>query len=678
MIRRLMLSGVMTVLCSFGMLGQDTIKLLWTQTPLPSREQVKGIEPCGDGLMMATGNDVYHIRDGAVLPVLEGLQHRAVTDVLYRGTVMDVATSTGGVFRSTDHGLRWTPRPLPGREHHVLRIVSTGTHDVALVSSGSMYQRKGLNAAWSMIRTPDSMPPIRDIVANGPRVIAMADSGAIYVLDRMKSWSRCCRLPITSRALIAARSGSAYAVTDTALYRLPSTPAKQPVVVCRLPQDRWQSISIASGTAMMAGKGRRILKVDLGTGAIQEMPVPGSAEDRIGAIYWNGTTVLAGIDRGNGGLYTMRADAPVWQSIALATTKNADISVSRIVEHDGKVVACMTRNGLFVIDSSLRRAEHRHQGIQGTSIATIHRLGTTRIATSRTTGVYRFDSCGADVERITSKLPVGEGYATIAINGLLYVSVGRVGLWKTSDGGRRWTLCRYPDSSAYIDRMDALGSHIVASARERSWVSTDNGASWSRFIVDGDTSILRWTAEQGETAKWRNGETAKWRNGEMAKWRNGEMASSGRAIGSADGRYSQGSICTPRCGRKLEAHHDAILRRDTTSLWECGCARGYDPARNEGSCAAVEGRRHNMASDRHRACNVCVVHHAGRRRPLRRERQRASDVGIATHAVARHISSLTGLSDESDRRASLATTRNRDYDDSADVVSVLPPPIDNG
>jgi photosystem II stability/assembly factor-like uncharacterized protein len=342
------------------------------------------------------------------------------------------------------------------------------------------------------------------VVANGPRILAVADSGTIYVLDRMKSWSKLCTLPITNRALIAARSGSAYAVTDTLMYRLPSTLAKQPVIVCRLPQDRWQSISIASGTAMVAGKGRRILRVELESGATQEMPVPGTSEDRVGAIYWNGTTVLAGIDRGSGGLYTMRADAPVWQSIALSTTKNADVSVGRIVEHNGTVVACMLRSGLYVLDTSLRRAEHRHQGIQGTSIATIHPLGTTHVATSRTTGVYRFDDCGANVERITSQLPVGEGFAAVALKGTLYVSVGRVGLWKSTNAGQRWIRCRYPDSSAYIDRMDALGSHILASARERSWISTDNGTSWSRFIVHGDTSILRWTAEQGERAKRGN------------------------------------------------------------------------------------------------------------------------------------------------------------------------------
>lgn len=573
MLRRLLLSAVMTVLGSSGMPGQDTIKLSWTQTPLPSREQVKGIETCGAALMMATGIDVYRIREGAVLPVLEGLQHRSVTDMLYRGAVMDVATSTGGIFRSIDHGLRWTPKPLPLGEQHVLRIVSNGTHDVALVSNGAMYQRKGLNGAWTTIRIPDSMPPIRDIVANGPRIIAVADSGAIYVLDRVKAWSRSCRLPITNRALIAARSGSAYAITDTLLYRLPSTPTKQPVVVCRLPQDRWQTISIASGTAMMAGKGRRILKVDLRTGALQEMPVPGSNEDRIGAIYWNGTTVLAGVDRGNGGLYTMRADAPVWQSIALATTKNADLSVSRIVEHGGKVIACMTRNGLFVLDTSLRRAEHRHQGIQGTSIATIHPLGTTHVATSRTTGVYRFDDCGANVERITSQLPVGEGYAAVAVKGTLYVSVGRVGLWKTSDGGRRWTLCRYPDSSAYVDRMDALGSNIVASARERSWISTDNGASWSRFIVNGDTSILRWTAEQGERAKRGNGETEKWRNGETEKWRTQDERPDLQMVGTAKASYvrrgAQGKwerIVTRYSEETQHRFGNAVVRGETILL----------------------------------------------------------------------------------------------------------------
>lgn len=539
MIRRLLLSAAMTVLCSFVMLGQDTIKLSWTQTPLPSREQVKGIESCGDGLIMATGADTYRIRDGAVLPVLEGLPHRSVTDVLYRGSVMDVATSTGGVFRSTDHGLRWIATPLPEREQQVLRIITTGPHDVVLVSSGRMYQRRGLNGAWTSVRIPDSISTIRDVVANGPRILAVADSGTIYVLDRMKSWSKLCTLPITNRALIAARSGSAYAVTDTLMYRLPSTLAKQPVIVCRLPQDRWQSISIASGTAMVAGKGRRILRVDLESGATQEMPVPGTSEDRVGAIYWNGTTVLAGIDRGSGGLYTMRADAPVWQSIALSTTKNADVSVGRIIEHNGTVVACMLRSGLYVLDTSLRRAEHRHQGIQGTSIATIHPLGTTHVATSRTTGVYRFEDCGANVERITSQLPVGEGYAAVALKGTLYVSVGRVGLWKTSDGGRRWTPCRYPDSSAYIDRMDALGSHILASARERSWISTDNGTSWSRFIVHGDTSILRWTAEQGERAKGGN-------SPQPRLWEQRERSDL-QMVGTAKGSY---------------------LRRGTVEAWE--------------------------------------------------------------------------------------------------------------
>ena len=568
MIRRLLLSAAMTVLCSFVMLGQDTIKLSWAQTPLPSREQVKGIESCGDGLIMATGADTYRIRDGAVLPVLEGLPHRSVTDVLYRGSVMDVATSTGGVFRSTDHGLRWIATPLPEREQQVLRIITTGPHDVVLVSSGRMYQRKGLNGAWTSVRIPDSISTIRDVVANGPRILAVADSGTIYVLDRIKSWSKLCTLPITNRALIAARSGSAYAVTDTLMYRLPSTLAKQPAIVCRLPQDRWQSISIASGTAMVAGKGRRILRVDLESGATQEMPVPGTSEDRVGAIYWNGTTVLAGIDRGSGGLYTMRADAPVWQSIALSTTKNADVSVGRIIEHNGTVVACMLRSGLYVLDTSLRRAEHRHQGIQGTSIATIHPLGTTHVATSRTTGVYRFEDCGANVERITSQLPVGEGYAAVALKGTLYVSVGRVGLWKTSDGGRRWTPCRYPDSSAYIDRMDALGSHILASARERSWISTDNGTSWSRFIVHGDTSILRWTAEQGERVKGRNGERVKGRNGETEKWRAQDERPDLQMVGTAKASY---------------------VRRGTQGTWERIVTRYSEETQHRFGNAVVRG-----------------------------------------------------------------------------------------
>lgn len=495
MIRRLLLfAAIVTVSLSATMWGQDTIKPRWRLLPLPSREQVKGIEGCDDGLMLATGVDVYRVRDSIVLPVLDGLQHRSVTDVLYDGHLLDVATATGGMFRSTDNGLRWTEQALPGREQSIVRLTLVGSHHVVLTAKGTIYARKGWNGAWSPIVRPDTIPQIRDILTTGPRVIALADSGAVYALDRLRSWNRLVKLPVSTRILIAEASGSVYALTDTVLFRLPDNPGMRPVDVCRLPADKWQSIAIASGMAMIAGKGRRILKIDIASRTWQEMPVPGTAEDRISALFWDGATLLAGIDRGSGGLYTMRTDAPVWQSIALSNSANADVSVSRLVQRNGTVFACMTRNGLFALDTSLRRAEHRHQGIQGTALATLHRSGSAHIVTSRTAGIYRFDSCGADVERITQDLPTGEGFAGVDIHGTFYASVGRVGLWKTSNGGRRWTRCRYPDSSAYIDRMDALGSHILASARERSWISRDNGMTWSRFMVNGDSSMLRWAA----------------------------------------------------------------------------------------------------------------------------------------------------------------------------------------
>ncbi|MBU3740831.1 MAG: hypothetical protein FGM24_00940 [Candidatus Kapabacteria bacterium] len=497
MIRRFAVSALVAYLLTGAAVAADTLKPTWKRLPLPSREQVKGIEACRDGLLLATGVDVYTVRNDSVVPVLEGLRHRSVTDVLYRGSIVDVATSTGGVFRSTDDGLRWSSHPLPNREQHVLRIITTGVHDYALISGGAMYRRNGSNGAWKPVIIPDTLPPVRDIVAHGPSVVAVADSGRVLLLDKSMHWSMLSVFATSQRALVTVHRGRILAAIDTVLYEVPPQPGRKPTTLTILPADKWTAISVAAGKAILAGKSRRIIGVDLATGSIDELPVPGTAEDRIGSVYTNGISVLAGIDRGGGGLYTMRLDVPTWQSVSLSTSKNTDIMVGRIVEHDGTVAVCMSRNGLHVLDTSLRRAEQRFQGIKGSAVATIHQLPKGHVATSRTLGVFGIDACGTSVHKLTSDLPIGEGYASVVLDRTLFVSVGRVGLWMSVDGGRRWQQRRYPDSTVYIDRMDALGTSIIASSRDRSWISTDRGASWRRFMIEKDSSILRWTASKG-------------------------------------------------------------------------------------------------------------------------------------------------------------------------------------
>lgn len=81
-----------------------------------------------------------------------------------------------------------------------------------------------------------------------------------------------------------------------------------------------------------------------------------------------------------------------------------------------------------------------------------------------------------------------------SVGSTIYVSSGRVGLWRSTDLGRRWTRMTYPDSTAFIDRLDALGTVLIASARQRSYSSSDNGKTWQRFRVATDTSLLRWVA----------------------------------------------------------------------------------------------------------------------------------------------------------------------------------------
>lgn len=505
--------------CAVPGVAADTVRLAWQRIGLPSREQVKGIEQCGDGLMLVTGVDAYTVRDSTVLPVLEGLPHRSVTDVRSRGTVLDVATSSGGVFRSTDNGLRWLQQPLPGTDRHVLRFATTSNRDFCLMASGTLLYRKPGQHAWVVTPTPDSIPTIRDIIADGPRLVVVTDSGGVYAHDASKRWSMIARMPQSAaRALVATKGGVLIAALDTVLYRLPRT-FKQPITkIADLPADRWLSISLAKGSVMLAGKGRRIINVDIATGATSELPVPGSPDDRIGAIYWDGTTVLAGIDRGSGGLYTMRLDVPIWQSVSLSTTKNADVTVHRIVEHNGTVAVCMLRSGLFVMDSALQRAESRHQGIRSSALATLHTLSRDHYVTSRTAGVFRVSQCGGSVERITSALPTGEGFAAAAMQDELLVSSGRLGMWRTANSGRRWIPCRYPDSSAYVDRLDVLGTSLIASARDRSWISTDRGTSWRRHRVLSDTSMLRWTASKGSIHLLGTTSASYIRRDEAAEW----------------------------------------------------------------------------------------------------------------------------------------------------------------
>jgi photosystem II stability/assembly factor-like uncharacterized protein len=473
----------------------DTTQQEWMIMDLPSSEQVKGIETCGDGIIIATGNDIYRSGSASFEPVIEGLRHKSVQDMLSHGDVWDVATSTGGIFRTTDRGLTWTARPLPDSSPNVLRLVRGITFDYALTSGGRMFVRRGAGGQWQSVAMPATLSNLRDLAIDGPRCLVVTDSGDVAALETTLRWTTIGRLPCRSnRPLITVNGADAVIVADSALYRYTRTAATPFVKIATLPGDRWSDVSVASGTAVLAGRPRELISVRLNNGDVQLLPIPGKADDRIGCIFWDGRTMLAGIDRGAGGLYVMPYGIREWRRIGMQSTKNTDVTVKRIVRSDAGVFACMQRDGIYAFDSTMRRVDQRHQGLRNTAVASLHRVQNTIIGCSRTFGGYRFDKCGATTSAITTTIPRGEGFAMTSVGSTIYVSSGRVGLWRSTDLGRRWTRMTYPDSTAFIDRLDALGMVLIASARQRSYSSSDNGKTWQRFRVATDTSLLRWVA----------------------------------------------------------------------------------------------------------------------------------------------------------------------------------------
>lgn len=475
--------------------ASDPINVEWRIVDLPSSEQVKGIESCGRGIVVATENDLYRSQGDGFVPVVEGLRHKAVHDVLEHEGVVDVATATGGIFRSTDRGLTWTARPMPDSAVNVLRLVSNGRTDVALTGNGTLYVRNGVRGTWRRSNAPSSVKGVRDVAVDGPRYVVITDSGDVAALEANGRWTHIGRIPCRSlRPLISIHGNDAVIIADSVMYRWTRKREHPFDTVWVLPGDRWGDVCVADGIAVAAGRPRDLISINVTSGEIKMLPNPGKAEDRIGTVYWDGRTMMAGIDRGAGGLYVMPFGIREWRRIALQTTKATDASVRRITMTNGTIYVCMLRDGVYEYDATSRRVDQRHQGVRNSAIATLHRISDHIIATSRTMGAYVVDACGASVTNITASLPRGEGFATTVVGNSIYTSVGRVGLWRSDDMGRRWNHVRYPDTTVFIDRLDVLGSDVIASARQRSYISTDRGMTWSRFRVANDTSLLRWTA----------------------------------------------------------------------------------------------------------------------------------------------------------------------------------------
>lgn len=475
--------------------ASDTIRVEWSVVDLPSIEQVKGIESCGKGIIVATGNDVYRSFGKGFEPVVEGLRHKAVNDVLQRDGVLDVATATGGVFRSMDRGLTWTPRPLPDSAANVLRLLSNGRTDLALTGEGKIFLRNGAKGPWRRSEVPSTLIGIRDLAVDGPRYVAVTDSGDVATLESNGRWTSIGRIPCRSlRPLISIRGKDAVILVDSVLYRWTRATEHPFERVATLPGDRWGDVCVADGIAVAVGRPRDLISINVSSGEIAMLPIPGKADDRIGSVYWDGRVMVAGIDRGAGGLYVMPHGIKEWRRIALQTTKATDASVRRITSTNGRLYACMLRDGIYEFDSTNRRVDQRHQGLRNSAIAGVHRASDRILAISRTMGLYAIDACGTSISSMSSSLPRGEGYAVTVLGSTIYASVGRVGLWRSDDVGKRWKQVRYPDSTVFIDRLDVVADNIIASARQRSYISSDRGMTWTRFRVGNDTSLLRWTA----------------------------------------------------------------------------------------------------------------------------------------------------------------------------------------
>ncbi len=458
----------------------------WTQTG-PDGAVIRALLVSGSNVFAGTNGGVFRSANDGVswTPANNGLAGQFVSAFAANGTALFASTygttllGGAGVFRSTDSGASWTPANNGLSNSNVLSLGVNGTTVFAGVISGGVFRTTDNGANWTAASTGLSTQIVYAFAAIGSNVFAGTLTGGVFrSADNGANWTAVnTGLIVPSIAALAVNGTTLFAGTNGGgVFRSTDSGANWTAVNNGLGIQVISSLAV-SGATLYAGSAAGGVFRSTDNGANWTAVNNGLANQFIYALAARNATVIAGADSG---AFRSADSGANW---AAANTGLSGQLIFALAVNGANLFAS-TYSGVFrSTDNGANWTPVNNglsNGLGDRIILSLLVSGTTLYAGTEGNGVYRTTDNGANWATANNGI-VEQAISALAASGTtLFAGTLTGGVYRSTDNGANWTAVNTGLGSQHIIALTANGSAIFAGTQEAGvYRTTDNGANWT-------------------------------------------------------------------------------------------------------------------------------------------------------------------------------------------------------
>jgi len=360
-----------------------------------------------------------------------GLSGQNVYYFAVNGTSIFAGTSSNGVYVSTNQGGSWTLSGLSGMD--ISAMISVGNSVFAGTPFNGLYRTTNNGISWTSVNTGLSSTFIMSLAASGSNLFVGAGNNVFISNNNGNSWTQ------TS---VLSGSGTIYALA-------------------------------ANGTNLLAGTQEQGFYRSTNNGASWTQS---PCNKWVNTITFKGTVAFVGASLGyisNEGVYRSTNFGSSWDpsGITNQTVTSLTSNGSNVFAGNTKGVFLTTNNG--VIWNAV------NNGLLNLNVQCLTSGGNYTFAGTYDGGVYRTANNGGSWSSVNTGLISQNVTALIYNNGNLYAGTNGAGVFLSINNGDTWTGMNTGLTDMNIKSFAVSGSTILTGTQAGVFMSINNGGNWS-------------------------------------------------------------------------------------------------------------------------------------------------------------------------------------------------------
>lgn len=378
----------------------------------------------------------------------------SVSETIFAGTV-------GGLYRSTDNGNTWTrlQEGLDGKS--VNSLVSVSSTLYMALNGGGTYLTVDLGETWQLINIPESKTIVAMEVI-GSTIYALSNSGALFSISHGTINATEINTGLEGVSSITSSGSTLFLGTVTnGLYSSANAGSSWTKIISDPIINDVYALD-SEGALVIAWTNAGMLSSTNGGGFWKSMNYNKTAKilGTINDFLLAGTSDDVSISYDNGFSWT---DLPNLPAMTCITSNTAGTYVG-------------TMSGIYRSLDSGATWEETNTGIISGNIRSMAILNN-KLYASHFNMIYRSSDWGNSWEKLNTYFPYGQGVLCLKAIGSNILAGTEQGTFISSDEGETWTMINSSGATSFAQH----GNDVYSSFYSGILISKDNGLNWNSF-----------------------------------------------------------------------------------------------------------------------------------------------------------------------------------------------------